>query len=114
MAWRVTSSYAPNRGETGVVGIATGPHMVSALSKVGHQAVGIAQTLAPTRTGRYRSSFRVTLGTRGSGRRRRAEVSVTNTAPYAAALEWGNARTSRPARVLGRTQARMRAAGYVS
>lgn len=114
MAWRVTSSYRMNQSDTGVGGIAVGAPMVAVLGVLGQKAASVARELAPVETGRYRSSFRVQLGTRGTGRKKRAQVTVENTAPYAAALEWGNARTRRPARVMGRTQARMRAGGQGS
>lgn len=126
MATRVRNRYRPNRD--GVVGILTSAPMRAALSRVGQEAAKTARQLSPVDTGRYRDSFEVRLGTRGSGKRKRAQVTVKNTAPYAASLEFGTtggliagrrtggrgtAYRGKPLRILGRTQSMMRARGYV-
>lgn len=111
MPTRVRNSYRPNRA--GVVGILTSNPMRAALALVGQQAAEIARDIAPVETGRYRESFKVSLGTRGRGNKKRAIVTVKNTAPYAASLEFGTRGRARPQRILGRTQSRMRVAGYV-
>lgn len=111
MPTRVRNRYVPDR--EGVVGILTSPPMQAALSRVGQNGKKIAESLAPVETGKYKASFEVRLSTRGRGKRKRAMVTLKNTDPKAAALEFGNKR-SRGRRVLGRTQSAMRVAGYVS
>lgn len=56
--------------------------------------------LSPTRTGRYKASFHVGSGIRRTGTPR-AYGRVTNTAPYASAVEFGFGKTPKY-RVLGR------------
>lgn len=65
--------------------------------EVRRRAVGYA----PEHSGVYKQSFRIESTRRGGVRGDRAEARVINSAPHAAAVEWGNARTPRY-RPLGR------------
>lgn len=112
MATRVRNYYKPDRA--GVVGILTSQPVAAALSRLALDGKKIAEGIAPVETGRYKSSFEVRLGTRGSGNRRRAVARLSNTDPKSIDIEWGNPRGRKPQRVLGRTQSLMRARGLVS
>lgn len=90
----------------GVTGIATSPEVVAALGVVLGKGQGIAEGLAPVRTGEYKASFRIDFDTRGTGRSKRARGTLANTAEHAAAVEFGPG-TRKGQRVLGRTLAQL-------
>lgn len=76
--------------------------MRSAMRARAAAVMATAQSIAPERTGEYRASFEVSDGiTAYGGRGTRAYGRVTNTAPYALALEFGHGKAPRY-RVLGR------------
>lgn len=97
------SRFVPNRAA--FAEMAVGPEIRAALRAVGERAKVTAEALSQDFriTGEYADSFEVEEDTSILGRNQRAVVRLRNTAPYAAAVEWGNARDHRPHRVLGRT-----------
>lgn len=121
MATRVRNRYVPDR--KGVVGILTGNPMRGALSRVGQRGKKLAEGMAPVKTGKYKNSFEVRLGTRGRGARKRAVVTLKNTDSKAASVEFGTGPRisagvfypgTKGHRTLGRTQSALRIGGYVS
>lgn len=78
------------------------PFMRSAMRARAAAVMATAQSIAPVDTGEYVSSFEVSDGiTAYGGKGTRAYGRVTNTAPYALALEFGHGKAPRY-RVLGR------------
>lgn len=77
------------------------PFMKSAMGEAAERIMVYAISISPVRTGRYKSSFKVTTGIRSTGTRR-AYGAVTNSAPYAAAVEFGLGNVPRH-RVLGKS-----------
>lgn len=84
--------------------------MIAEMDRRAHRVLAAAQSFAPVdedlddeHRGRYKASFKVTSGIRpgGGGRKRRAFGRVTNDAPEALDVEYGNRNTPRH-RVLGR------------
>jgi hypothetical protein len=76
------------------------PWMKDVMVAKANEIMARAIALSPTRTGRYKASFKVTSGIK-HGATSRAYGRVTNTAPYAAAVEFGFGKTPRH-RPLGR------------
>jgi hypothetical protein len=105
------------RDDAGWERIATGPSMVAMLTEVAEKAKGYAVSISPydptpDDNGHYRDSFQVEHDTWTIGGFRRAITRLRNTAPYAAAVEWGyKGRAGAPDvdahRVLGRTLAHL-------
>lgn len=86
-----------------------GPEMQAEMRKRAERIAAAAEAIAPVgdaakgdkHPGQYKASFEVESGVTDSLRGRRAYGRVTNTAPHAAAVEFGNAHS--PAQhVLGR------------
>lgn len=99
--------FKPN--DAGFRAMAVSPEVRAVVVAEAERAKTIAEGLAQEfrRTGRYASSFEVTsetvkLTTR-AGAHDVAAGQLTNRAPYAAAVEWGNSHDRKPHRVLGRT-----------
>jgi len=93
----------------GFAAMALGPEVRHVLMEVGKKGKAFAESISPRDTGEYASSFELVEGTTLTfGRTPHAEVLLRNTAPYAAAVEWGNgehAAAGQGHRVLGRTAA---------
>jgi hypothetical protein len=83
----------------------TMPGMVAEMRRRAENVMGEAEATAPVgqgrHAGRYKRSFSVSSGIRGEGRSRRAFGRVTNDAPEALYVEYGNRNTPRH-RTLGR------------
>jgi hypothetical protein len=95
--------YRPNR--EGFAELAVSPQVRAALLEVGLTAKTYAEGLSEEfrRTGEYAGAFEVTELTVIHRRGPRAAVRLENTAPHAAAVEWGTRSEQKPHRVLGRT-----------
>lgn len=99
-------SFKPNNA--GFQKLAVSRGMRDALKQIAERGKTIAEGLAQDFriTGEYADSFEVTDETvewTGLYPGPRAAVNLTNTAPYAAGVEWGNAHDHKPHRVLART-----------
>jgi hypothetical protein len=70
-----------------------GPEMEALMRDRIEKCANAARAIAPEESGRYRESFEVESGVEETLTGRRAYGRVTNTAPYAAAVEWGNRRS---------------------
>lgn len=107
-------NFTPSR--EGFQRIAASRELRAALKQVGQRGKEIAERLSEDFrvSGVYANSFQVVEGTiqwNGEYPGPRAAVRLENTAPYAAAVEWGNARDHKPHRVLGRTADMLEANG---
>lgn len=103
----MASSFKPS--SAGFRAMAVGEEIRAAVTAEAEKAKGIAVGLAQDFrvTGEYADSFEVSTKTTnlktGFGSHEVAAGVVTNVAPYAAAVEYGNARDHRPHHVLTRT-----------
>lgn len=84
-----------------------GPEMQALMAKKAHQAKEMAEAIAPVdehgpHPGHYRESFEVDVGVAVTAEGSRAVATLRNTAPYAAAVEFGN-RTTKAQHVLLRS-----------
>ncbi|WP_289008948.1 hypothetical protein [uncultured Thermomonospora sp.] len=88
--------YEPNY--RGVGRLMQSRQMAAMLARRAQAGKAWAESVAPVRTGEYRSSFGVSSTTRGTGRwSDRAAAYLYNTSDHATAVEWQN-----DERVLGR------------
>lgn len=97
------ATYQPNFG--GFAAMAVGPEMVEAVRTEAERAKAVAEAMSEDFrvTGEYADSFEVTSEFVEISGHLRAAGRLTNTAPYAAAVEWGDSHDRKPHRVLGRT-----------
>ena len=84
-----------------------GPEMQALMAAKAHAAKEMAEAIAPVdelgpHPGHYRASFEVEVGAQPMAKGRRAYATLRNTAPYAAAVEFGN-RTTKAQHVLLRS-----------
>jgi hypothetical protein len=94
--------------EAGLAELAHGPEVTAAVLAVAETGKAYAESIAPRRSGHYAASFEVSVETVTVAGRERVAAQLTNTAGYAAAVEYGpGGRKDAPAasarRVLGRT-----------
>jgi hypothetical protein len=106
----MSATFKPN--SAGFRAMAVGPEIRAALRQVAEVGKEIAEELAQDFrvTGEYADSFEVsdeTIEWQGRFSGPRAAARLTNTAPHAAAVEWGNEHSHRNHRVLGRTLDRL-------
>ena len=92
------NQFTPNPAGLGEV--MRGPDMQAGMRAAAEKVADAARAVAPvgraagdTTPGRYKAGFEVSSGVR-EGRSGRAYGRVENRTPYAAAVEWGNGRTS--------------------
>ncbi len=87
------STYTPNHA--GIRAMAASPAMVEAMRRKAEQMKAYAEVIAPVDTGRYKASFHVTAGVRGTtayGRLSNNARDPRTGYPYCVALEFGNSR----------------------
>lgn len=102
----MSRNFKPN--QAGIHALANSPEMYALCLSVAAKGMAEAEALSADfiETGDYASSFRVEakeahlLGR--TGWRTVASAVLSNDSPHAAAVEWGNARSHRKHRVLGR------------
>jgi hypothetical protein len=91
--------------------IATSEGMRDALADLIKEAKTYAESISPVRSGDYAKSFKARVVKRGRGRKRRFHAILENTSAHALAVEFRDRNGKHPHRVMGRTQAHMRAKG---
>jgi HK97 gp10 family phage protein len=69
------------------------PEMTLAVRSAAEVIATKARAIAPKDTGRYAASIKVSVNRRGGIRGDRVEGVVTATAPYSAAIEFGNSKS---------------------
>lgn len=92
----------------GIAACAMGPELrASVLDLAEHEAKPFAVSISPHSNRQdhrhYADSFGIVPGAMMIRRMRRVAAHLINSAPHAAAVEWGNERTPNGHRVLGRT-----------
>ena len=94
--------YQPN--DAGWAAIRMSPELLAACLAEAERGKTYAEGISPEDSGEYKRSFKVEATTVDIGRGgKRVAAELSNDAPHAAAVEFGNARTPRPRRILGRT-----------
>lgn len=98
-----SATYVPD--ESGFRALAVGPELLAACMAVAERGRAYAEVIsAPfSDTGEYAGSFDVQPAVTVVNRLPRASARLENTAPHAAAVEWGNENVPNPHRPLGRT-----------
>lgn len=101
----VTVSF--NMDRKGIAKVAMGPELAAAVINLAEtKAKPFAVSISP-RSNRahqhYADSFTVVPGTETIAAMKRVAARLINTAPHAAAVEWGNEKTPNGHRVLGKT-----------
>lgn len=99
--------YEPN--EAGWAALVVGPEMTAIVVAEAERGKVFAEGISPVDSGEYRDAFEVEATTvmLGRPRRRRAAAILRNTSGHSAAVEYGNAKSPNPNRVLGKTAAHL-------
>ena len=87
----------------GIAALLRSPEMHEFVMSRARGGAQFAGRIAPRRTGEYAASIHAEDGGLGGPRRDRVMGLIVASAPYSAAVEWGNAHAEQAHHVLGRT-----------